>query len=35
MLLGKDPANELNLVSVRLYGPTGQNEVFVSERKEF
>jgi Tfp pilus assembly protein FimT len=35
MIRGKDPSDESNLVSVRLYGPTGHNEVFPGERKVF
>lgn len=34
-LRGLDPNDEENLVSVRLYGPTGQNQVFLRERATF
>lgn len=35
ILTGLDPNDEENLVSVRLYGPTGQNKVFPRERATF
>lgn len=35
MIRGKDAGDPLNLYTVRLYGPTGHNQLFPRERKVF